>query len=64
MEHLTVDLTADDAQHLDAIVRYHACGPSGIELSRADAVRVAVRELAARCRRSSADGIHRHELVP
>ena len=64
MEQLTADLTADDAQHLDAIVRDYACGPPGIELSRADAVRVAVREFAARCRHSSADGTHRHEPGP
>ena len=33
MEQLTVDLTAEDAQDLDAIVGHCARGPSGIELS-------------------------------
>ena len=61
---ITVALTAEDAQHLNAIVRYYACGPSGIELSREDAVRVAVRELAERCRHSSEGGTHRHEPIP
>ena len=48
MEKLTVDLTADDAQHLDAIVEYFAAGRFGVEISRADAVRIAVRELHER----------------
>ena len=48
MEKLTVDLTADDAQHLDAIVEYFAAGRFGVAISRADAVRIAVRELHER----------------
>lgn len=48
MEKLTVDLTADDAQHLDAIVEHFAAGRFGVDISRADAVRIAVRELHER----------------
>ena len=43
---ITVDLTARDTEGLDRIVAYSAEGKFGIEISREDAVRVAVRELA------------------
>ena len=48
MNPITVDLTAEDAQHIDAIVAYFRSGRFGIEISRADAIRIAVRELAER----------------
>ena len=48
MEKLTVALTADDVQHLDAIVEYFAAGRFGIDISRAEAIRIAVRELYER----------------
>ena len=50
MQQITVDLTAEDAHHLDAIVAYFTSGRFGIEISREETVRVAVRELAERCR--------------
>lgn len=67
MERITVDFTAEDAQHLDAIVLYYASGRFGSEISREEAVRVAVRELAARCRPDPVvndGGAHRRESIP
>ena len=50
IEQITVDLTAEDAKHLEAIVAYFGCGRFGVETSREEALRVAVRELAERVR--------------
>ena len=50
IEQITVDLTAEDAKHLEAIVAYFGCGRFGVEISREEALRVAVRELAERVR--------------
>ena len=50
MQQITVDLMAEDARYLDAIVLHYASGRFGIEISREEAIRIAVRELAERCR--------------
>ena len=55
MERVTVDLTAEDEVHLGAIVAYFGAGRFGVEISRGQAVRFAVREFAERVRSGQID---------